>query len=240
MGTMTRTRMLLWSGVLAGLLGHASGGFTADAIFPAPVASPPGPQAPASNPVSFDNIYAEIQRIDLMTKGSALYVDLERELEREHILQARYSDLDVLVGEYQRRTQELEQLRTRMDTLQQTVGGQLGKQVDGNDSLKLLITLYESIKPNEAAELLKRLPLGVSVTMMQRMSPRKASKVLSAMDPKVAAEISRRLIRNPMQAINPEQVAAATAAAAARTAPPAAPTTPGTATPATPAGGGQP
>ncbi|MBI4239295.1 MAG: hypothetical protein HY696_12880 [Deltaproteobacteria bacterium] len=240
MGTITSMRHLVWCGVCVGLVLGASVGSAEDAIFAPPVASLPSAPVPPGNPASFDNVLAEIQRIDLITKGNALYVDLQHELERERILQERRFSVGILVGEYQQRTQELEQLRQRMDTLQQGVGGQLGKQVDGNDNLKLLITLYESIKPNEAAELLKRLPLGVSVTMMQRMSPRKASKVLSALDPKVAAEISRRLIRNPTAALSVEQVAAATAAAAGRTPPSGVPSAPGAATSASPAGGGQP
>lgn len=170
-------------------------------------ASVPNPNVKSPLRNTFENVYREIDRIDLLVKGNAKYVDLGEEIHREDVARTQRNAADAMLTEITQRSQELDQLQKNVDATlslkskQQALGDKTGKLagdvkegVAQNENLKLLMSLYESVKPDEAAELLKRLPLPVAVTMIEQMSPRKSSKILSAMDPKFAAEVSRRII----------------------------------------------
>lgn len=145
-----------------------------------------------------DSEYAKAKRID---KENALYMDLAREIELEaRDRSKRESGADneqvkLLQSELDGKLKELEVIRKE-------VSKEVKAKAEANENLKLLVSLYETISAEQTAELLKRMPASVSLAVMQMMSPKKASKILSAMDPKVAAELSRRLITTPALATN--------------------------------------
>lgn len=118
------------------------------------------------------------------------FVDLARELERNRKSGEEEGNLKLLKEELSLREKELTQIQ---EDLSKTVQ----KKTEENENLKLLISLYESLKADEAAGLLKRLPMNMTLVMMQKMNPKKSSKILAAMDPKMAAQVSRLLVRSP-------------------------------------------
>ena len=91
----------------------------------------------------------------------------------------------------------MEERQKELAKLQGDLSKEIKKKTEDNENLRLVINLYESLKPDEAAGLLKRMPLSVTVTMIKMMSPKKSSKILAVMDPKLAAQISRLLIQSP-------------------------------------------
>lgn len=126
-------------------------------------------------------------------ESNSLYVNLAREMqlaERKRESAVDQTSVDVLSGEVRDRLEELKALSGLLET-------KIEQKTAENGNLKLLVTLYESISADQAAELLKRIPFPVSLTVFQMMSPRKSAKILAAMDPKIGAELSRRLIKMP-------------------------------------------
>lgn len=137
----------------------------------------------------FESVYGEDPKLDLIVQENRLYVDLKRELARVRQDQQRKDVLEIIQAEVAAKLTELE-------TLRETLSKEVGEQSEANENLKLVIALLEALKPDQAAGLLKQMPMHVSLATMRMMGPRKASKILSAMEPKFAAEVSRRLIHD--------------------------------------------
>lgn len=133
---------------------------------------------------------------NFVTQDDSLYMDLNRELELAKRERQRHEGQDTNETDLKKFNEELAGRVKELQQVREDLSKQVEKKKENNPNLQYLVGLYESIKPVEAAELLKRLPLTVTVTMMQMMNPKKTSKILSAMDPKLATEISRRVIRS--------------------------------------------
>lgn len=144
-------------------------------------------------------IYADVNHMDLLTGGNAAYVDLQREIAQEQMLRQQQVQMPVLHGELSARLDELKALQAQLEANRVQVKDKVAEGIGANDNLKLLVTLYESLKAEEAAGLIKHLPPNVALQMLRMMSPRKSSKILSVMEPRLAAEISKRLIREPAE-----------------------------------------
>lgn len=152
----------------------------------------------------FDSIYGEDPHEDLLIREKSLYVDLAAELGRLQQDRKRMREIKKEKEEISSKAEELDvrlaELKKIQEELEQKVTNKEKGLADGSEpgqSLKLLVDLYGSIKPADAADLLKRMPIYVSLATMRMMAPRNASKILSAMDPKFAAEVSRRLLQSP-------------------------------------------
>lgn len=137
----------------------------------------------------------DIKKINFTSHDNELYINLAREMERSQRDHQQEDSLKLL-------KQELESRRKELSGIQQTLSKDIKKKTEENENLRLLVTLYESMKASEVSELLKRMPLTFSVTILKMMSPKKSSKVLAVMDPKMAAQVSRLLIQSPEIASN--------------------------------------
>jgi hypothetical protein len=73
---------------------------------------------------------------------------------------------------------------------------------------KNLVTMYEAMKPKDAARVFDRLPQSVLVPVVQQMNPRKMSEVLAAMNPASAEKLTVALASQGKEA-TPGAVAAA-------------------------------
>ena len=145
--------------------------------------------------------------LPLSVEENELYVDLAREIERserDRRVQgnARQAEegVSLLQGQIKEREAELENLQKNLkslDSLQTKINDDIKNRIENNPNIKLLVTLYESLSAEQSADLLKRLPMTISLKMVQMMNPKKFSKIMAAMDPKFASELSKRLIREP-------------------------------------------
>lgn len=101
----------------------------------------------------------------------------ERDLQtREALLRAAQQELDL-------KYKELSELRTQIE-------GLLNKQSEEQERIGSLVKIYEGMKPKDAARIFDTLDLDVLVTVMSRMSERKLSPVLAAMNPERARTIT--------------------------------------------------
>ncbi len=89
---------------------------------------------------------------------------------REALLKAAEHELD-------RKYQELEKLRGEIEAL-------LKKQSDEeNQRINSLVKIYEGMKPKDAARIFDTLDLDVLISVISKMSERKVSPILAAMNP---------------------------------------------------------
>jgi flagellar motility protein MotE (MotC chaperone) len=76
--------------------------------------------------------------------------------------------------------------------------------------LKNIVTMYEAMKPKDAAKVFDRLDMKVLVPVVNAMNPRKMSEVLAAMSPEAAerltVELARPSLRSPQPQANSRDV----------------------------------
>lgn len=137
------------------------------------------------------------KRLAFVTDDSSLYVDLVREIELSKRERGNRVDQNRYIKEVKDLNEELTKRLTELDEVKERLKQKVNNKQKDNANLDHLITLYESISADQAAGLMRKLPIRVATRMMQKMSPRKSSKILAAMDEKYAAEMSKRLLRQP-------------------------------------------
>jgi flagellar motility protein MotE (MotC chaperone) len=71
--------------------------------------------------------------------------------------------------------------------------------------MKSLVTIYETMKPKDAARVFDRLDIRDLVQVVNAMNPRKVSDVIAAMSPDVAQKLTVALMSGPGATPAPEQ-----------------------------------
>jgi len=90
--------------------------------------------------------------------------------------------------------QEVDEKVKELNKLKGEIEGLLGKQQQMEDArINSLVKIYEAMKPKEAAVIFNTLNLDVLLSVISRMSERKSSPVLAAMDPDKARIVTIRL-----------------------------------------------
>jgi len=123
-------------------------------------------------------------RAELKTLLDALNARERRVTEREAQLDVRTKALDVAQVEIERRLDALEQAEKRL-------GSTLARaQTAAEDDLARLTTVYENMKPKDAAALFEAMEPEFAAGFLARMRPDVAAKVMSGLDPQAAYSIS--------------------------------------------------
>lgn len=103
---------------------------------------------------------------------------------REKELAAREALLKAAEQELDRKYQELALLRGRIETLLEKQSGEEQARVAS------LVKIYENMKPKEAARIFDTLDLDVLVSVVSKMSERRLSPILAAMNPERARTVT--------------------------------------------------
>ena len=131
----------------------------------------PGDEAPG---------YKAVQR-EVADDLASRRVKLE---EREQQLNTREALLKAAEKERKQKYKELSQLRGEIENL-------LGKQSEEEKArIASLVKVYEGMKPKDAARIFDTLDLDILVAVVSKMSERKLSPVLAAMDPERARTVT--------------------------------------------------
>jgi flagellar motility protein MotE (MotC chaperone) len=107
--------------------------------------------------------------------------------EKESLLREKEQRLIILQKELQRREKEIEMLRQRAEKVLAEF------QALKDEDLSRLVAVFSAMKPDAAAPLMEKLDLPYAVEVILRMQPRKAAKLLSAVNAERAAAISRSI-----------------------------------------------
>ncbi|WP_342778999.1 hypothetical protein [Methylobacterium terricola] len=162
---------------------------------PAPAAAPPPPEPgrPAAEPVS-----------------SAERAILEKLGARRDALQQRSRDLETREQLIENAERKLETRINDLKTLEQKGDDAVTKRAEAEAAgLKSLVTMYETMKPKEAARVFDRLKLDVLVPVVTGMNPRKMAEVLAVMQPEAAERLTVALAQRARGAGGPKSAAAA-------------------------------
>ncbi|HEY8567103.1 MAG TPA: hypothetical protein VIL65_16520 [Beijerinckiaceae bacterium] len=181
----------------------------------APPSQPPAPKPPAFEPVPLPVSPSERQILERLGERRDELQQRSRDLEtRERLIENAEKKLEARVN-------ELKGLEDKAETA--------AKRADPADAaLRNLVTMYETMKPKEAARVFDRLPQDVLMSVVLQMNPRKMADVLAAMTPEAAEKLTVALAQ---RARDPSSRAASAAALPANElpaidAPPAAPARP--------------
>jgi flagellar motility protein MotE (MotC chaperone) len=116
---------------------------------------------------------------------------LERLSERRDQLQQKGREAEIrekLMQESERRIdQRIDELKALKDKVDPPAEKKAEIEAVG---LKNLVTMYEAMKPKDAARVFDRLPQPVLVSVVQQMNPRKMAEVLAAMSPDSAQKLT--------------------------------------------------
>jgi flagellar motility protein MotE (MotC chaperone) len=91
-------------------------------------------------------------------------------------------------GEIASRKQEVEDLLARVEAHVRTMETERGQMLDQ------LARVYETMKPEEAAEILAGIEVDTSTDIIRRMKERNAAGVMASLEPRAAARISQRML----------------------------------------------
>lgn len=106
---------------------------------------------------------------------------------RERSISQREALLKAASAEVDRKIAELTKLRSELEDL-------LNKQKTAEDErINSLVKIYENMKPKDAANIFNTLDMNVLLPVMAKISERKASPILAAMDPDKAREVTIKL-----------------------------------------------
>jgi flagellar motility protein MotE (MotC chaperone) len=118
-------------------------------------------------------------------------------------LQARRQELDARAREVEIRESLLKAAEKRIDSRveeMKATEGQIGKATEQKSEadaarFKGIITMYESMKPKDAAKIFDRLEMPVLFEIASQIAPRKMSDILGLMSPEAAEKLTVELAR---------------------------------------------
>jgi flagellar motility protein MotE (MotC chaperone) len=109
--------------------------------------------------------------------------------QRETQLAEREALVDAAEKRMEARVQELQKLRSSIETLVR----QYDEQERGE--LKSVVKIYESMKPKDAAAILEKLDMPVLLSIVEAMNERRISAILADMAPARAREVTAEMAR---------------------------------------------
>lgn len=92
--------------------------------------------------------------------------------------------------------QSIEEKLQKMTAVQKRIEELLAAREDLIDrSIKHLVKVYSSMKPDEAAGLIEKLDKDISIQILSKMKGKSAAKILEKMDPGAASDISDKIAK---------------------------------------------
>jgi flagellar motility protein MotE (MotC chaperone) len=155
----------------------------------APIAQPPPPPLTASA--------SERAILERLQERRGAIDERQREIElRENLLRAAEKKVDGRIG-------ELKEVEDRLSSSARAEKEEADKQ------MKMIVIMYESMKPKDAARVFDRLNLAVLVPIATSMNPRKMAEVLAVMTPEAAEKLTVALATRSRDAAPGAQAGAA-------------------------------
>lgn len=115
--------------------------------------------------------------------------DREKEIDlRENLLKATEQRVEQRIG-------ELKELEARLSAVDDQ------RAEEDTERLKNVVTMYESMKPKDAARIFNRLDMSVVVDVASKMSARQMALVLAEMESEVAQRLTLELSAKPVQPV---------------------------------------
>lgn len=114
--------------------------------------------------------------------------------ERRKVIERAEKDLKIREALIKAAEQEVDQKVTELTSLRQEIENLIGvKNQEDQKRIERLVKIYEGMKPTNAANVFNTLDLDVLISVISRMSERKVSPILSAMNPERARTVTTML-----------------------------------------------
>jgi flagellar motility protein MotE (MotC chaperone) len=154
---------------------------------------PPKPAAPeTAKPPDGTVIYPE-QTPSVSPSERAL---LERLQARRQELEARAREIDIRENLLKSAEKRIEGKVEELKAVESRIGVATEQKKEADDArLKGLITMYEGMKPKDAAKVFDRLEMGVLFEIASKIAPRKMSDILGLMSPEAAERLTVEMAR---------------------------------------------
>jgi len=133
-----------------------------------------------------------VENMPAFTKGEKEV--LEKLSERRAELTKWENELEIKQKLIEASSQKLDEKLAELKGIQEDTAVLL-KEYNAHEDTKIrsLVKIYEGMKPKDAAEILNEMDLDISLEIIDKMSERKASGVIAAMDTKRARKITEEI-----------------------------------------------
>jgi flagellar motility protein MotE (MotC chaperone) len=119
---------------------------------------------------------------------------LERLGERRQELDARARELEIRENLLKSAEKRLDTRVNELKTLEQQAGGSAQKkEAEESARLKALVTMYENMKPKDAAKIFDRLEMPILIAVVSQIKPRVMSDIMAQMQPEAAERLTTEL-----------------------------------------------
>jgi flagellar motility protein MotE (MotC chaperone) len=119
---------------------------------------------------------------------------LERLGERRQELDARARELEIRENLLKSAEKRLDGRVSELKSLEQQAGGSAQKkEAEDAARLKGLVTMYENMKPKDAAKIFDRLEMPILIAVVSQIKPRVMSDIMAQMQPEAAERLTTEL-----------------------------------------------
>jgi flagellar motility protein MotE (MotC chaperone) len=133
---------------------------------------------------------------------------LERLGERRQELDARSRELDIRENLLKSAEKRLDTRVNELKGMESEIGGAAQKRAETEAAaLKGLVSMYESMKPKDAAKIFNRLDMPVLIAVVSQIKPRIMADIMGQMQPEVAQRLTVELASKALGVAPPAQSA---------------------------------
>ena len=155
---------------------------------------PPKPAAPASEPAKPDGVVMFPDQSPRVSESERAI--LERLQSRRQELDQRSREIEIRESLLKAAEKRIESKVEEMKALEAKAAGATGQRAEQEAArFKGIITMYEGMKPKDAAKVFDRLEMNVLYDIASQIAPRKMADILGLMQPEAAERLTVELAR---------------------------------------------
>jgi flagellar motility protein MotE (MotC chaperone) len=155
---------------------------------------PPKPATPSSEPAKPDGVVVFPDQTPRMSESERAI--LERLQSRRQELEQRAREIEIRESLLKAAEKRIESKVEEMKSLEGKAASAAGQRSEQEAArFKGIITMYEGMKPKDAAKVFDRLEMGVLIEIASQIAPRKMSDILGLMQPEAAERLTVELAR---------------------------------------------
>ena len=155
---------------------------------------PPKPAAPATEPAKPDGVVVFPDQTPRMSESERAI--LERLQSRRQELEQRAREIDIRESLLKAAEKRIESKVEELKAVEGRIGTAAGQRNEQEAArFKGIITMYEGMKPKDAAKVFDRLEMSVLIEIASQIAPRKMSDIMGLMQPEAAERLTVELAR---------------------------------------------
>ena len=155
---------------------------------------PPKPAAPATEPAKPDGVVVFPDQTPRVSESERAI--LERLQARRQELEQRAREIEIRESLLKSAEKRIESKVEEMKAVEARMGTAAGQRSEQEAArFKGIITMYEGMKPKDAAKVFDRLEMAVLIEIASQIAPRKMSDIMGLMQPEAAERLTVELAR---------------------------------------------